>query len=220
MARRAGVSLRTKLVLGTVVMVAIAVVSSAWYGLTTLDEFARASGEARRKDLEQAIQREAELLTRNAAASAGSLLATSDYTRLEETARRLAAENRNVVWIALVEPSGAVAAASEASPVKQGGRFQDPLAERINASKAGAVESQPDPGGAERLLPGAPVFLLDRAGTGLRGGEQCVAGQRDRGGAGGRPTTGKRRERARAAAPGGIAATPGGGGRTAAARAS
>ena len=42
------------------------------------------------KDLEQAMQREAELLTRNAAASAASLLATSDYTRLDEITKHLA----------------------------------------------------------------------------------------------------------------------------------
>lgn len=165
MARRAGLSLGTKLVLGTVVMIAIAVGSSAWYGLTTLDEVARASGEARRKDLEQSIQRESQLLTRNAAASAASLLATSDYTRLEETARRLAAENRNVVWIALVETSGTVAAATEGAPVKAGGRFDDALTQRMREAPAGTVESQADPGGAERLLLAAPVALLDSTGA-------------------------------------------------------
>src|SRR5688500_5220831 len=55
MARRAGVSLGTKLILGTVLLLAVAVGSSAWYGMNTLDQFAQASGNARRQDLEGAI---------------------------------------------------------------------------------------------------------------------------------------------------------------------
>jgi len=175
MARRAGISLGTKLILGTVLLIAAAVASSAWYGLSTLDDLARASGDARKKDLEQSIQRESELVTRNAAASAASLLATSDYTRLEETARRLAAENRNVEWIALVETSGAVAAASEKSPVKQGARIDDELAKKVSAAGASTVERMTDPASPARLLLGAPVFLADSTGAEVRVGGVRIA---------------------------------------------
>ena len=53
-------SLGTKLTLGTALLIATAVASSAWYGMSTLDGYARASSEARRKDLEQGFQREAD----------------------------------------------------------------------------------------------------------------------------------------------------------------
>jgi sigma-B regulation protein RsbU (phosphoserine phosphatase) len=170
MARRAGLSLGTKLILGTVLLIAAAVASSAWYGLSTLSELARTTGDARRTDLEKAIQRESELLTRNASASAASLLATSDYTRLEETARRLEKENPNVVWIALVEESGSIAASSENAPAKQGGRLDDELSKKLAGATVSAVESMPDPQNASVLLLGAPVFLADSSGKDVRVG--------------------------------------------------
>ncbi len=170
MARRAGLSLGTKLILGTVLLIAAAVGSSAWYGLSTLSELASASGDARRKDLEQAIKRESELLTRNTSASAASLLATSDYTRLEETARRVTAENQSVVWIALVEESGSVAAASETAPVKQGARIDDELGKKLAGAASSTVESMPDPANKSRLLLGTPVFLADSSGKEVRVG--------------------------------------------------
>jgi phosphoserine phosphatase RsbU/P len=170
MARKAGLSLGTKLILGTVLLIAAAVASSAWYGLSTLSELATASGNARRSDIEQAIQRESELLTRSSAASAASLLATSDYTRLEETARRVTAENKNVVWIALVEESGSVAAASDNAPAKQGGRIDDDLGKKLAGAAAGTVETMPDPQNKSRLLLGAPVFLVDSSGKDVRVG--------------------------------------------------
>jgi sigma-B regulation protein RsbU (phosphoserine phosphatase) len=168
-------SLGTKLTLGTAVLIAAAVASSAWYGLSSLDSFARASGEARRQDLEQSYQREAELLTRNAAASGASLLGTSDYTRLEEMARNLVAENPNVLWIALIEQSGAVAAATERAPAKQGGRIDDALGKEIEASPSGKVVHMPDPLNKTRLLLGAPVFLLDSTGKEVRVGSARMA---------------------------------------------
>jgi phosphoserine phosphatase RsbU/P len=168
-------SLGTKLTLGTAVLIAAAVASSAWYGLSSLDSFARASGEARRQDLEQSYQREAELLARNAAASAASLLGTSDYTRLEEMARNLVAENTNVVWIALAEPSGTVAAATEHAPAKQGGRIDDALAKELESTRAGKVVEVPDPANATRILLGAPVYLLDSAGNEVRVGTVRMA---------------------------------------------
>ncbi len=164
MARRAGISLGTKIVLGTVLLIAIAVGSSAWYSLSTLDELARDAGEARRADLEQALDREAELLTRSAAASAASLLGTSDYTRLEETARRLAVENRNVVWLALLETSGAVVAASEGAPMRRGDRLDDALAAELTAATGGQVVAMTDPTDPARRLLGAPVALAGTSG--------------------------------------------------------
>jgi len=175
MARRAGVSLGTKLILGTVLLLAAAVASSAWYSLNTLNSLAAASGEARRKDLEAATTREATLLTSNAAASVAALLATSDYTRLEETARRLAAENPNLIWIATIEASGAVAATSEHAPVKQGDRFDDDIGKRLDAPDAAAVERVIDPRNADHVLLGASVLLPDSTGKQMRVGAVRLA---------------------------------------------
>lgn len=163
-------SLGTKLTLGTAVLIAAAVASSAWYSLSTLDELAQSSGEARRHDLEQGYHREAELLTRNAAASAASLLATSDYTRLEEMARTLAAENANVVWIELAEQGGAVVAATARAPAKPGARLDDALARQAAATTSGKVVSMPDPTDPSRLLLAAPVGVTDSAGKEVRVG--------------------------------------------------
>src|SRR5688500_4114815 len=174
MARR-GLSLGTKLILGTTFLIAAAVASSAWYGLSTIDTFAQASGEARSKDLEQANQREAELLARNAAASASSLLATSDYTRLEETAKQLAAENRNVVWIALIENSGAVAGTSDRGPAKTGGKIENVLTPKLANIAAGKVEIVGDPTNAAHRLVGTPVFVTDSAGKAVRVGTVQLA---------------------------------------------
>ena len=168
MARRAGVSLGTKLVLGTVLLLAAAIAASAWYSLTTLDQFARASGDARRHDLEGAIQRESTLLAANAAASTASLLGTNDYTRLEETARRLAAENTNVQWIVLVDNEGRVAATSADAPAKIGDAFRDDLTAGLAAARSGTVEQREE---GSQLLLGAPVFLVDEDGTEQRVGE-------------------------------------------------
>ncbi|HUS31864.1 MAG TPA: SpoIIE family protein phosphatase [Kofleriaceae bacterium] len=172
---RRRLSLGTKLTLGTALLIATAVASSAWYGLNSLDSYARASGEARRNDLEKAFQREAELLTRNASATSASLLATSDYTRLEEIARNLAVENRNVVWIALVEPSGTVAAASDKAPAKQGGKIDDPLAKTLETAASGKVEQIPDPADKSHLLLGTPVFIPDSTGKEVRVGTVRLA---------------------------------------------
>jgi len=158
MARRAGVSLGTKLVLGTVLLLAAAIAASAWYSLTTIDGLARASGDARRTDLEGAILRESTLLTGNAAASTASLLGTNDYTRLEETARRLATENQHVHWIVLIDNEGKVAAVSEAAPAKVGDVFTDALTPALAGARTGTVERQAQD---DRLLLGAPVWLID-----------------------------------------------------------
>jgi serine phosphatase RsbU (regulator of sigma subunit)/uncharacterized membrane protein affecting hemolysin expression len=115
-------------------------------------------------DLEQALQREAELLTRNAAASAASLLATSDYTRLDEIVKNLSTENRNVVWIALVEASGTVAAASSGAPAKQGGKIGDALSAKLAGLGSGKVVQMTDPSNASHLLLGTPVFVTDSTG--------------------------------------------------------
>lgn len=172
---RRRLSLGTKLTLGTALLIATAVASSAWYGLTSLDEYAHASGEARRKDLGEAFQREAELLTRNASATSASLLATSDYTRLEEISHNLAVENRNVVWIALVEQSGTVAAASEKAPVKQGGKIDDALAKTLETTASGKVEQVTDPANPSHLLLGTPVYIPDSTGKEVRVGTVRLA---------------------------------------------
>jgi len=171
---RRRLSLGTKLTLGTALLIATAVASSAWYGLNSLDGYARASGEARRKDLEQAFQREADLLTRNAAATSASLLATSDYTRLEEISKNLSVE-RNVIWIALVEPSGTVAAASEKAPAKQGGKIDDALAKTLDTTASGKVEQLRDPASPSTLLLGTPVFIPDSTGKETRVGTVRLA---------------------------------------------
>jgi len=172
MARRAGVSLGTKLVLGTVLLVAFAVAASAWYSLTTLGEFAHTAGDARRKDLEGAIQRESTLLVSNASASGASLLGGSDYTRLEETARRLATENANVEWIVFVDSDGRVAAATPASQKKIGDTFSDSLTGPLVGAKSGAVART---AAGNRMMLGAPVFVVDQNGTETRVGEVRVA---------------------------------------------
>jgi sigma-B regulation protein RsbU (phosphoserine phosphatase) len=168
MARRAGVSLGTKLVLGTVLLLAAAIAASAWYSLTTLDQFAQASGDARRKDLEGAIQRESTLLAANAAASTASLLGSNDYTRLEETAKRLASENANVNWIVLVDNEGRVAATSAKAPGKTGDVFKDSLSAALATAQTGTVERLAE---GSQLLLGAPVFLDTGDGGQQRVGE-------------------------------------------------
>ncbi|MCB9572963.1 MAG: SpoIIE family protein phosphatase [Kofleriaceae bacterium] len=175
MARKAGLSLGTKLVLGTVLMVAAAVAASAWYGLTSLQDLAETAGEARRADLQEAIQREATLLARNAAASSATLLGNIDYTRLDETARRIAAENKSVLWIALIDADGQVGAASRGAPVAQGDRLDDALAHQLDAARAGEVTVEPDPAHADRLLLGAPVFVADSDGVETRVGAVRIA---------------------------------------------
>jgi len=172
---RKGLSLGTKLILGTALLISAAVASSAWYSVSSLDNFARKTGELRSKDLEQANQREADLLTRNAAASAASLLATSDYTRLEETARQLAGESPNVIWIAVAEQSGAIVATTEKAPVKQGGRIENAMSATLAKAPAGEIERIPDPTEPSRLLLGSPVFLQDSSGGNVRVGTVYLA---------------------------------------------
>lgn len=143
--------------------------------MSTLDGYAKASSEARRKDLESGALREAELLTRNAAATAASLLATSDYTRLEEMAKRLAIENKNVIWIALAEESGAVAASTEKAPAKQGAKIEDALTPKLTTTASGKVEQVADPSSRSQILVGTPVFIPDSSGKETRVGTVHLA---------------------------------------------
>jgi phosphoserine phosphatase RsbU/P len=169
MARSAGVSLGTKLVLGTVVLLAAAVASSAWYSLTTLQQFATAAGDARKTDLEAAIQREANLLARNTAASAASLLAEkADYVKLEEMATRLATENPNVVWIMLVTDDGELMGKSSGAPGQVGDRIDDELGKTVASAATGQVEQRVVDD--SRLVVAAPAFLGD-----IRAGQVRVA---------------------------------------------
>lgn len=170
----ARISLGTKLMVGTALLIATTVASSAWYGMSTLDSYARASSEARRKDLEQGFQREAELLTRNAAATAASLLATSDYTRLEEMSNRVASE-RSVVWIAVTEEGGAVAASTGKAPAKQGAKLDDPLTSKLTSTASGKAEQIADPTKPSQLLVGTPVFIADSTGKETRVGAVHLA---------------------------------------------
>jgi sigma-B regulation protein RsbU (phosphoserine phosphatase) len=169
MARRAGVSLGTKLVLGTVLLLAAAVAASAWFGLQATKELARKSGDARRNDLEAAIEREATLLTKNAAASASSLLGNNEYTKLEETARGIKKENADLQWIVLIDKEGSVAAVSEGAPTKTGELYKDDLTAKL----AGATELNVEriARGEDQLLLGAPVLVRDDDGTAVRVGE-------------------------------------------------
>jgi sigma-B regulation protein RsbU (phosphoserine phosphatase) len=174
MARRSGVSLGTKLVLGTVLLLAAAVATSAWYGLKTMKELARASGDARRADLEEAIQREAMLLTRNAAASAASLIGNNDYGKMGETAQKLADENEDLVWIVLIDNQGQVGASSKDAPKKLGETYEDELSQKIAAAEGSVVEQSAK--GDDQLLLGAPVFVKDdTTGKSVRVGEVRLA---------------------------------------------
>lgn len=157
MARR-GVSLGTKLVVGTVFLLAAAVATSAWYSLDSVKRLAGASGEARRGDLEKAIDREATLLVRNAAASNAALVSDSKYSDQEDTVAAFTSENKDVVWIALVESDGKVSTASTAAPAKRGDVFEDDLSAKVNAAAKGTIEQQLDAKTGQIIL-GAPLFV-------------------------------------------------------------
>jgi sigma-B regulation protein RsbU (phosphoserine phosphatase) len=162
MARRSGVSLGTKLVIGTVFLLAAAIATNAWYSLTTMRALARAAGEARRHDLEEAIQREATALARNAAASSASLLGVSDYTKLDETAKRLAQENQDLKWILLLDNDNRVVGTGASSPKKVNDVYDDELTKDLAAAK-NDKPVQLVKGGDELLL-GANVVLADDQG--------------------------------------------------------
>ncbi len=176
MARRRGLSLGTKLVLGTVLLVATAVAVSVWFSLAALKDLAKSAGDARRQDLEKAISRESTLIARNAAASSALLLSEEgNYSRLEETAARIAAENTSVLWIALVERDGRVGAVSKGGPVAQGDSMQDDLADMVGKAAPGEVKVVADPTSADRLLLAAPVFMVDSQGAESRVGTVRMA---------------------------------------------
>jgi sigma-B regulation protein RsbU (phosphoserine phosphatase) len=176
MARRGGLSLGTKLVLGTVLLVAAAIAVSVWFSLAALKELASSSGNARRQDLEKAISRESTLIARNAAASSALLLSEEgNYSKLEETAARIAAENPSVLWIALVQGDGRVGAATKGAPVAQGDPMDDALYKKVSAAKPGEVQIETDPASADRLVLAAPVFLVDSQGTETRVGTVRMA---------------------------------------------
>ncbi len=176
MARGRGLSLGTKLVLGTVLLVAASIAVSVWSGLGAVDELARSSGDARRRDLAAAITRESTLIARNAVASSALLLAEEgNYSRLEETAARIAAENPSVLWVALVDRDGRVAAASRGAPVAPGGALDDALARQVADDGPGEVAVAPDPARGDRLVLAAPVFLTDSRGAATRVGTVRMA---------------------------------------------
>jgi len=162
MARRGGVSLGTRLVLGTVFLLAAAIATNAWYSLSTMRALARAAGEARRHDLEEAIQREATALARNAAASSASLLGVSDYTKLDETAKRLAQENPDLKWIVILDNDNRVVGASDKSPKKLNEVYEDELSKKVLESKGDAPVQQKT--GGDELRLGAGVALADNSG--------------------------------------------------------
>lgn len=171
MARRAGVSLGTKLVLGTALLIVAAVAASAWYSLSTLDSFGRASGDARRRDLERAIQRESTLLAGNVAASTGSPLANNEYTRLDETVKRLASENENVRWIVVVDAEGRVASATADAGRKVGDTFEDALSPHLASARSGIVERLTE---GNTMVLGAPI-IIGASDTEVRVGEARIA---------------------------------------------
>ena len=173
MARRRGVSLGTKLVIGTMFLLAASIATSAWYSLTTMRQLASAAGEARRHDLEEAISREATALARNAAASSASLLGASDYTKLDETARRLADENSDLQWLLILDTDHKVVGASTKAPKKGGDVYTDDMIERLDASTADVPIKEAK--GSDALLLGAPVFLSDAQGLQNRVGQVRLA---------------------------------------------
>jgi len=155
MARR-GVSLGTKLVVGTVFLLAAAVATSVWYSRTSVTELAGSLSAQRVADLEQALDREATQLARNAASNA-PFVSGSDYSNQEEAIRQFTTLNKNVVWVALIEKDGKVATASPAAPSQRGAVFDDKL---FGADSAAKVE-QAAPGEAVRKdLPGSKQLVL------------------------------------------------------------
>jgi phosphoserine phosphatase RsbU/P len=173
MARRSGVSLGTKLVIGTVFLLAAAIATNAWYSLTTMRALARAAGEARRHDLEAAIQREATALARNAAASSASLLGVSDYTKLDETAKRLAQENDDLKWILLLDTDNRVVGTSQRTPKKVNDVYEDELTAKLAQSKSDKPLQEVH--GGDELLLGTNVMLADDQGHQNRVGQVRLA---------------------------------------------
>lgn len=104
-----GLTLGTKLILATIVLVVAVVGTSALYSQRTIDSLARTQSDTLRQEGEQALRERAELLVRNLASSAALSIAGSDTPYLKELVEQTISENPMVEWVTIIDgPSGQI----------------------------------------------------------------------------------------------------------------
>ena len=125
---------RTKLIIATVLLLALAIGGNSFYGLRTLYSLSDSYADARRAEHEQAMKRETELVVRNVVLTAALPLGESNYTYLQNLAKSTVEENRNLAWIVVADSMGnKVVARTDQAPA--GDKLEDELSAKLRSAQ-------------------------------------------------------------------------------------
>ena len=159
--RRRGIA-RTKLIIATVLLLALAIGGNSFYGLRTLYSLSDSYADARRAEHEQAMKRETELVVRNVGLTAALPLGESNYTYLQNLAKSTVDENRNLAWIVVADSMGnKVVARTDKAPA--GDKLEDELSAKLRSAQTSTdVQQQRSARDPNHIVFGANITVGDQ----------------------------------------------------------
>jgi sigma-B regulation protein RsbU (phosphoserine phosphatase) len=159
MAPRIGLSLGTKLIVATVLLLAGAIGISAFYSLRTLDGLATSYANARRAEHEAAMSRETAIIVRNVVRNAGLPLSESNYTYLQSLVQTTVGDSKNLEWILVADSaSDRVVARTDKAPASE--QLRDALTEELDKMPTSDEQHKiSDPKDPNRLIYGANIVI-------------------------------------------------------------
>jgi sigma-B regulation protein RsbU (phosphoserine phosphatase) len=159
--RRTGLPLSVKLILTTAVLLAIAVGAAGYFTLQTIGALAEKEAASRRTSGEAAMERQSELLARNAANSAALPLADGNFTYLSSLVDSIVKEDTRVQWM-LIADAGSNRVAAKTAGAPAGDTLADPLLEKVLASPPNKAVIDRDPKDSTKFTFGMKVVVGDR----------------------------------------------------------
>ena len=178
---RRGLSLGTKLIAATTLLLAVAVGTAAFYSLRTLNDLAKNNIDHRRAAGHKAMNERTELLVQNLALAYAQLAARGEYSILGPQLEATKRQNETIGWIMVSDSADVVLATTPGAPHNKDATIDsDPITETLRADKLGsAVHRFVDPKDEQQFVFAANLIVQDTQGDepGKRQVERTYAGQ-------------------------------------------
>lgn len=159
--RQSGVPLSVKLILTTTILLVVAVGAASYSGLRTINALAEQEAVARRTSGEAAMERQSELMARNAANSAALPLAEGNFTYLDSLVVATVKEDPRITWMLIADAgSNRIVARTPGAPA--GTTLADDLNVTVLAAPPTKAVSRRDPTDPTRFTFGIKIAVGER----------------------------------------------------------
>lgn len=178
---RRGLSLGTKLIAATTLLLAVAMGTAAFYSLRTLNDLSQGNIDRRRAEGREAMKERTELLVQNLALAYAQLAAKGEYSLLGPQLVATKRQNETIGWIMVSDSADVVLAKTPGAPHDKDATIDsDPITQKLRAQRlSGEVHRFPDPKNDQQFVFAANLILQDAEGgePGKRTVKRTYAGQ-------------------------------------------